>query len=185
MQQNYKRATEIFLVLMKIGFFTYGGGWSVLAQLEKEFVDKRGWLTQQDLLDYMSFGKSLPGVMIINISVLFGYHAGGVICAFAAAFGIAFPALVTLSIVTYFYNSIHDNALIEKALVGVRAAVIPIIWGATVRMRKSAFVDNIGYGIAILAFLLFLFTDLNNIIIVILGAAAGLLIMGGKQHELH
>ena len=76
-----------FLLLFKIGLFTFGGGWSIVAQLQREFVDRRGWISKEDLLDIVSVGRSFPGIMVINIAVMFGYHVGGVLFGVIAAVG--------------------------------------------------------------------------------------------------
>ena len=77
-----KMALLIFAYFIKIGSFTFGSGWSILAQMEQEFVDKRRWLTKQELLELVAVGKSLPGIMITNITMLFGYQMAGVLAVF-------------------------------------------------------------------------------------------------------
>ena len=71
------QALELFLYFFKIGFYTFGGGWSIIAQIQQEYVQKKGWITDEDLLDITSVGRSLPGLMIGNVSYLFGYHVAG------------------------------------------------------------------------------------------------------------
>ena len=71
------RALELFLYFFKIGFYTFGGGWSIVAQIQQEYVQKKGWITDEELLDITSVGRSLPGLMIGNVSYLFGYHVAG------------------------------------------------------------------------------------------------------------
>lgn len=78
-------ALRIFAYFIKIGSFTFGSGWSILAQMEQEFVDKRRWLTKQELLELVAVGKSLPGIMITNITMLFGYQMAGVLGGVLAA----------------------------------------------------------------------------------------------------
>ena len=103
-----RKLATMFLVLLKIGALTFGGGWSVIAQMEQEFVKKRGYLSQEKLLDIITVGRSLPGIMIINIGVLFGHHVGGVLGGVLAAFAIAIPSIVTLCVVALFYGSVKD-----------------------------------------------------------------------------
>ena len=68
-----RRAWLLFFFFFRIGFFTFGGGWSIIAQMTREFVEKRQWLTNEELMDMVSVSQSLPGIMIINCSVQFGY----------------------------------------------------------------------------------------------------------------
>ena len=100
-----KKGLSIFAFFFKIGCFTFGGGWAILAQMEQEFVDKRQIITKSELLEMVAVGKSAPGIMITNISLLFGYHVAGVFGGLCAVFGIITPAVIILSIVTLFYNS--------------------------------------------------------------------------------
>lgn len=102
-----KMALLIFAYFIKIGSFTFGSGWSILAQMEQEFVDKRRWLTKQELLELVAVGKSLPGIMITNITMLFGYQMAGVLGGVLAVLGIALPAVVVLSLVTLAYDAIN------------------------------------------------------------------------------
>lgn len=181
MKRKMIAAAKLYLFFAKIGFFTFGGGWSIIAQMQKEFVDKRHVITEEELLDITSVGRSMPGTMIGNVALMFGYHTAGIPGAFGALFGMISPSLLILSILTFFYTSIKDNIYVARALVGVRASIVPIIGSAALRLRKTALRDKITYLIAAAAFCLFLFTGINNIFIVLLGACSGLLIWEVKM----
>ena len=179
-----KRALEIFLYFVRIGSFTFGGGWSIVAQIQKEFVEKRDWITGEELLDITSVGRSIPGLMIGNVSFIFGYHMCGVAGGFAAVFGIMLSPLVILCLVTMAYTAFKDNVYVARAMVGVRAAVVPIIGQAAMKLWKGAFKDMWGYGIALIALLLCLLTPVNNLIVIFGAAGAGLLLMEVKNRGL-
>ena len=100
------RALELFLYFFKIGFYTFGGGWSIVAQIQQEYVQKKGWITDEDLLDITSVGRSLPGLMIGNVSYLFGYHVAGFPGALACLLGISLPSLIVLTVVTWCYTHV-------------------------------------------------------------------------------
>lgn len=172
---------QLFWLNLKIGAFTFGGGWSMITQLEQELISKRQWLSKEDLLDFISIGRSMPGIMIINISVILGYNFGGVLCAILSGVAIALPSLITMTVVTVFYTKIHNNPYIMKAMNGVRAAVIPIILNALLTLRKSAITEKICYLIVLAAFILSYFTSINNIFIILIGAAFGLVIKGREK----
>ena len=67
-----KRTIELFLYFLKIGWYTFGGGWSILAQIQNDYVEKKHYITDEELLDITSIGKSLPGVMVGNVTIIFG-----------------------------------------------------------------------------------------------------------------
>ena len=83
-----RMALLMLLYFIKIGAFTFGSGWSIIAQMEREFVDERGWMTKSDLLELIAVGKSLPGIMVANITLLFGYQMAGVLGGICAAIGL-------------------------------------------------------------------------------------------------
>lgn len=177
-EEKLKTAMELFTYFFKIGFFTFGGGWSILGQMQKEFVERRHWITEEELLDITVVSRSLPGMMITNTCMMFGYRMGGVFCALAALIGISTPPLIIIGLIAIFYNKVKDNIYAVRALVGIRAAVVPIIAAVAIKMRKSAFKSWFGYVLAAVAFMLCLFTDINIGIIVILGATVGMLAPG-------
>ena len=184
-----RSALQLFWHFFKVGFYTFGGGWSIVAQMQKEYVQKRGWLTEEDLLDITSVGRSLPGLMIGNVSYLFGYHVAGFPGAIACVTGMCIPPLLILTAVTWFYTQVRDNPYVSRAMVGVRATVVPIITSAALGLRKAALTDRFGYVILLLGFILYLFFGMNCITIVLLGGLLGFLLSvwrerrkGGPDH---
>ena len=169
------RVPGLFWQFFKFGCYTFGGGWSIVAQMQKEYVEKRGWLTEEDLLDITSVGRSLPGLMIGNVSYLFGYHVAGFPGAIACVTGMCIPPLLILTAVTWFYTQVRDNPYVSRAMVGVRATVVPIITSAALGLRKAALTDRFGYVILLLGFVLYLFFGMNCITIVLLGGLLGFL----------
>ena len=186
MRENQSaRVLNIFLTFLKFGCFTFGGGWSIVAQIQKEYVEKRRWITDEELLDFTSVGRSVPGLMIGNASVLFGYHAAGIPGALAALMGIVIPPVIIMLGVVFLYDLVKDNPYVARAMVGVRAAVVPIIFSALIKLFKSGMKDFFCYLIAIGGLSLCLFTKVNNVLIVLMGAAAGLILQkAGNRHDL-
>ena len=176
-------ACRLFFFFFRIGWFTFGGGWNIVAQIQKEFSEKRHWISDEELLDLTAVGRSLPGTMIGNVSYLFGHHLGGTLCGVASTLGMLVPPVMILSIVTMFYHSFRDNIYVSRAMVGVRASVVPIIGHACLKMAKSAYRDRIGYLITILALVLWLFFHANSILLVIIGALVGIVILGRRPEE--
>ena len=178
-----RMALLMLLYFIKIGAFTFGSGWSIIAQMEREFVDERGWMTKSDLLELIAVGKSLPGIMVANITLLFGYQMAGALGGICAAIGLCIPAVVTLTIVTAIYDAIKDNYWVWSALKGVQCAVAPIIGGAAISLGKEALKDKIAIGLCLAALCICLFTSISNLVLVIGGAVLGLVWMGVKEHD--
>ena len=179
------RVTDIFLTFLKFGCFTFGGGWSIVAQIQKEYVEKKKWITDEELLDFTSVARSVPGLMIGNASVLFGYQTAGIPGALAALLGITLPPFVIMILVTMVYSLIKDYPYVARAMIGVRAAVVPIIISALMKLFRAGMKDAFCYGIAAMALLLSLFTPINNVFIVLAGALLGILYTEVKHRAVH
>ncbi|MGF6906428.1 chromate transporter [Fusobacterium sp. PH5-44] len=172
-ESEFKKVITIFRIMFKLGCFTFGGGWSIVAQMHSEFVEKRNWITDEQLIDFTSLSRSLPGIMVINISVMFGYSVSGFWGAIAASFGLALPALIAIGIVTYFYTSLRDNIYVDKVLNGIRSAVVPIIISAALKLKAKSLVSKMGYLLMVISFALCTFTKINKIFIVLSGIIIG------------
>ena len=170
------RALGLFLYFFKIGFYTFGGGWSIIAQLQQEYVKKKSWITDEELLDITSVGRSLPGLMVGNVTYLFGYHVAGFPGALACLLGISLPSLIVLTIVTWCYTQVKDNLYVSRAMTGVRAAVVPIMISAAMNLRKAALSDRSGWFFLLLAFCLYFFFGISCILIVIISGLLGWLL---------
>lgn len=151
--------------------------------MQAEFVEKRRWLTQEQIIDFMSLAKSFPGIMIVNMSVLCGYAMEGVAGALSASFGLTAPAILAIGLVTYFYSSLKSNPYVEKVLNGVRCVVIPIILQAAWKLKDKSLTSAVSYVLMAAAFVVCGFTDISKPGVMIAGVALGLLIWrGGDQH---
>lgn len=182
MEKN-KRLWTIFITMAKIGLFTFGGGWSIIAQVQSEFVEKRGWMTDEQIVDFMSLAKSFPGIMIINMSVFSGYAMAGIPGAVVSAFGLSLPALAAIAVVTYFYSALRDNVYVAKVLAGVRSVVIPIIISACVKMWDTAVRWKSSWVILAVSFLICALTGFSKLLLVIIALMAGLLIWRGRIED--
>ena len=182
-RDKLKQGLMLFAFFVKIGCFTFGGGWGILAQMEQEFIDKRKLITKSDLLDLTAVGKSVPGIMITNISMLFGYQVAGLFGGICCVLGIALPAVVILSLVTVCYDAIKDNFWAFCALKGIGCAVVPIIGSAAISLGQEAFKARGAVAICGLAFLFCHFTDVSNIVLIALGVIASLLWMNLRSRS--
>ena len=142
-----KMALLLFWEFIKLGAFTFGSGWSIIAQMEQEFVDKRHWVEQSDLLELIAVGKSLPGIMVANIVLLFGYQLAGPLGGILSAVGLCVPAVIVMTVVTAIYDLIKNNYWVFAALKGVQCAVVPIIGSAAISLGKEALKDKIAIGL--------------------------------------
>lgn len=181
MVETWKQAWRLFRYFFRISWFTFGGGWSIVAQMQKDFVDDRQELTAEELLDIVSVGRSLPGTMIGNVAYLFGHRKAGVPGGVLAVLGMITPPVLILAVLTFCYGAVRDNIWVAKALTGIRAAVVPIIAVAALRLRKGSFPEKICYGLFGLAVILSVVWNVNCVLIILLGIFAGFAL--GKWKE--
>lgn len=177
--EKLKKLLVIFFTMVKIGLFTFGGGWSIIAQIQNEFVDRRDWITEKQLIDYMSLAKSFPGIMIINMSVFCGYTMCGIPGAVVASVGLSAPAIVTIAVVTFCYSALQDNLWVAKVLNGVRSVVIPIILSASWKLKQTAMKGTSAWVILLVSFLVCIFTGVNKALVIVVALFAGLVIWRG------
>lgn len=176
-----KKGIEIFFFFFKIGCFTFGGGWSILAQMEQEFVERRKWITREELMDLTVVGRSLPGIMIANISMLFGYTVNGWLGGICAVIGISCPAIIILSIVTVFYDLLKENLYCYAALRGIGCAVIPIMAKAVLSLGKDALKTKFGWITCIISLLVLFFFDVGNVFLICAGAIIAIIWWIGEK----
>ena len=171
-----KQCWPLLRQFILFGCFTFGGGWSIVAQMKKTYVDEQHIITDQDLLDLTSVGRSLPGTMISNTAMLFCYRQAGLLGGLSCLFGMIAAPFVTLTAVTYCYTALEGNPWMAAAMTGVRAAVVPIMLSALLGLYKSAFRFPPSVVVAVLSFSLYLFLGVSCVWLVIIGAILGLFI---------
>ena len=173
---------SLFVQFLKFGCFTFGGGWSIVSQMQKIYVEERGCITNEELLDLTSVGRSLPGTMIGNIALLFGYRQAGFLGALACVLGMILPPMGILMVITLFYSAFRDSYWVAAAMTGIRTAVVPIILCAALPLMKSGLTRKISVVIALLALGAYLL-GVGCAELVVCGAVIGLAIQAFERRR--
>ena len=176
MLKKLKICLELYLQFLQFGSFTFGGGWSIVAQMKDLYVDIKKTLTDEELLDLTSIGRSLPGTMIGNIAMFYGHRTAGLMGGIACVFGMITVPMIVLMAITGFYTAFQNNLWVASAMRGVRTAVAPVIISALMRMVKSAFKVPPCFIVAAGMFVLYFFMRVSCVWLVVFGAVTGLLI---------
>lgn len=172
-QNKYRK---LLLEFIRFGCFTFGGGWSIIAQMQQLYVEKEKSITSQELVDLVSVAKSLPGTMIANVAMLFGYRTAGLAGGFLAVFGMVLPPLAVMIAVSFGYQAFRDNYWVSAAMSGMQAAVVPIIGSAAINLVNGSFRYKPCYLVAGVAAAVYLLADVSPILLVLFGAVAGIAI---------
>lgn len=131
---------QLFLTFAKIGAFTFGGGWAMIAIMEREIVDKHGWLTREEFLDQLAVAQSMPGILAVNISVAVGDKIAGTRGTVVSALGTILPSFLIILAIAVFLTPdiIKNNPVVAKVFRGIRPAVVALILAPLVTNWKRA-----------------------------------------------
>ena len=132
-----KKLRTFFMAFFRIGLFTFGGGYAILPMLEREIVEKYGWATREELLDYFAIGQCTPGVIAVNTATLVGYKMRGVWGAIAATAGVVTPSLIIITIIAAVLSNFADTPAVIHAFAGIRVAVSALLASAVYKLFKS------------------------------------------------
>ena len=180
-----KELIELFLAFARIGGLTFGGGYAMLPMLQREAVEKKGWVTEEELMDYYAVGQCIPGVIAVNTAVFIGTKAKGLAGAIAASLGVISPSIVIIVAIAAFIQSFSELPIVQNAFAGIRVGVCVLILSAVLKLFKKAIIDKFTFGLFAVVFTLSIFTDISPILFVILAAIAGIAVQvfflkGGK-----
>ncbi len=179
-----KELVNLFVTFAKIGSVTFGGGYAMLPVLQREFVEKRGWATDEELMDYFAIGQCTPGIIAVNVSTFIGNKRKGVIGGIVATLGFVFVPCILLMIIAACLNNFAELEIVKNAFAGIRVAVCVLILNAVERLWKKSIVNKMALFIFTVVFLLSLFTSISPAILVILAAIVGIVYFmarGGNQ----
>ena len=171
-----KALWTMFWAFARIGGLTFGGGYAMLPMLQKEVVEKHGWATEEELMDYYAIGQCTPGVIAVNTATFVGQKARGLAGAIFATLGVVFPSVVIITLIAAFLSNFAHLAVVQNAFAGVRVCVCVLIFNAVVKLWKKSVVDKAALVIFLAVFLGSCLLELSPVIWVLLAGGAGLLV---------
>ena len=171
-----KELWTMFWAFARIGGLTFGGGYAMLPMLQKEVVEKHGWATEEELMDYYAIGQCTPGVIAVNTATFVGQKARGLAGAIFATLGVVFPSVVIITLIAAFLSNFAHLAVVQNAFAGVRVCVCVLIFNAVIKLWKKSVVDKAALVIFLAVFLGSCLLELSPVIWVLLAGGAGLLI---------
>lgn len=174
MNDKMKRAWELFLVFFKIGAFTFGGGYAMIPLIQKETVETKGWITDEDILEIVAIAESTPGPIAINSATFVGYKVCGVLGSFLATLGVVLPSFVVILAISYVLKGLQNFKAVQYAFNGIRAGVLALIIKALWSMYKQCPKGAISYILMAAAFIITAFFDVNVLFVIIGCAVFGL-----------
>ena len=132
-----KEYLSLFLTMLKIGLFTFGGGYAMIALLENEFVAKKKWIEKDEFLDMAAIAESTPGPIAINAATYIGFKNAGIIGSIIATLGICIPSFVIIYAISLFFDAFLSLTLVAYAFKGIQICVVYLILSAGLKMLKQ------------------------------------------------
>ncbi|MFB3897360.1 MAG: chromate transporter [bacterium] len=165
---------QLFVTFLKIGLLSVGGGYAMLAIMEREVVTRKGWVTHEEFLDAVTVGQSSPGVMITNIGAFIAYRLHGTAGLLTAILGLSGPAFLIVLVLAMIYVSTTHLTAIHAILKGVAPAVVGMFFGMTFRLAKSCMKKMEMGAVCVIAFIAVIFLHVHPILVIILGGILAL-----------
>lgn len=167
---------QLFLSCFYISAFTFGGGFVIITFMKRKFVDEKGWINEQEMLDLTALAQSAPGAIAVNAAVLVGWRIGGFLGMLTAVVGTILPPLLIISVVSLFYAAFAANRYVALVLDGMQAGVAAVILDVVCNLGKNVVKSRsvVKIGLMAAAFTATFFFKINVIYIILAAAAVGI-----------
>ena len=166
---------KLFAAFARVGLLTFGGGYAMIPMLEREIVDRYGWATREELMDYYAVGQCPPGVIDVNTGTFIGYKVAGKLGGVVATLGVIFPSFVIITVIAGIIQNFADFPAVNSAFAGIRVCVCVLIFNSVLKLWKGAIKDKAALALCLLVFVLSVFFKISPIVFVLFCAAAGIL----------
>lgn len=165
---------QLFSSFVKIGAFTFGGGYAMIPLIQKEAVEKRNWISDEEILEIIAIAESTPGPIAVNAATFIGYKMAGFLGAFMATLGVILPSFLIIAVLSLVLAQFEDLKVVQDAFWGIRAGVLALIVKALVSMYRQCPKSGISYAIAGFAFFAVALFRINVLVVILICAAIGL-----------
>ncbi len=174
MKASGKVLWQVFSSFFKIGAFTFGGGYAMIPLIQNEAVEKRRWVTDDDILEVVAIAESTPGPIAINSATFVGYKAAGILGSVCATLGVVLPSFVLILILSFVLRQFQQVQAVQYAFQGIRAGVLALLVKALWTMYKKSPKGWAAYVVMGASFILTAIFEINVIFVIIGCAVFGL-----------
>ncbi len=169
-----KRIADLAWVFFWISTVTLGGGMAMLPLMDREFVEKRKYLTEQEMVDIVAVMQSLPGLIAVNMAVLIGYRVKGVAGALVSAFASVLSPFAIIAIVAAGLSSLTDSPTLDHIFLGVRAGTAALILMSLVKLAKQVMDGPLAWSLGAIAFVASVVLGIDITFVILFGFLVGL-----------
>lgn len=173
-----KMYKQLVITFFKIGLLTIGGGYAMLPMMQKELIDRKGWVSEKELLDYYAIGQSTPGIIAINTATFVGYKQKGVWGGLLATLGMVLPSWISIVGILMLLSNFSENIYVQKAFHGIRVVVVVLIIDAVIEMSKKVVKKRIDVILLLIAFVLVVALGIAPPYIILVASVMGVVVTG-------
>ena len=183
MKNKLKQFLELYFAFVKIGAFTFGGGLAMMPIMQRELIEKRGWVSEEELIDYFAIGQSTPGIIAVNVATFVGYKKLGWLGGIIGTLGVVTPSWVIIMLLAGAISSVDKYPLAQRALRGINVAVAALLTSVIVKFTKNTIKNFLNALFMLLAFALIYFFKVQSVWIILFSLIIGCLLTLYKQKK--
>lgn len=168
---------QLFIVFFKIGLFSFGGGYAVLALIQKDIIENYHWVSVSEFTELVALSQITPGPISINLATHVGYKVGSTLGSAIATIGVVVPSFIIITIIIMFLKKFNDSSVVKRALEALKLSVVGLILGAALSLFiKENFIDFKSYIILIAVFVAAWFFNIGSMLLIALSGLSGIIL---------
>ena len=171
---------ELFWTFAKMGVMTFGGGYAMLPILQREVVESKHWVTEEEIMDYYAIGQCTPGIIAVNTATFVGHKTKGFWGSIVATLGVVAPSIIIITVIAMVLENFMDIAWVQNAFAGIRVAVCALITASVIKLVKTNVKEYWHIALAVVAFVVVAFVKLSPVYVVV-GCAVLSFIFGKRE----
>ena len=176
-----KKTIEMFIAFFKVGLFTFGGGYAMIPIARRQIIENKGWITEEELMDYYGISQVSMGIIAINTSALMGYRIDKEKGALIAAVASALPSIIIITVIAAVFEGMFDYPVVVNMFKSIRIVVSALIVHTTYKLMKIGIIDLFGWILFAVSFLGVVLFNVNPILLVVPSAILGLFFYPKKK----
>lgn len=179
---------DLFLTFFKLGAFTFGGGYAMISLLRETVVEKKKWLSDDEMLEVIGIAESTPGPIAINMSTFVGYKQAKLLGSFLATLGVVLPSMIVIFTISLFFEAFLENKYVTYAFIGIKTGVSFLILNAGIEMIKKVEKKSIPILVLILVFITMILIEVfhlhfSSIYLILIGGIIGIVVNAIRTHK--
>lgn len=164
---------KLFTTFFRIGLFTFGGGYAMIPLIQRDVVERNGWVGKEEFIDLLAVAQSAPGVFAVNMAVFIGYKLRGTRGALAASFGCVLPSVVIILLIAAFFRHFRHIEVVNNVFMGIRPVVVALIAVPVFNVAKSAKIGWSTVWIPLLSAFLIVAMGVSPVYVILVAGIAG------------